>query len=32
MLGQVSSMKRRDYKRASQKQKTIVTRGETIGS
>ncbi len=32
MLGQVAGMKRRDYKRASKKQKTIVARGETIGS
>ncbi|CAM4111473.1 Wzz/FepE/Etk N-terminal domain-containing protein [Paenibacillus alkaliterrae] len=32
MLGQVSQMKRKDHARASKKQKSIVARGETIGS
>lgn len=32
MLGQVSQMKRKDYARQSKKQKSIIVRGETIGS
>ncbi|OBZ12829.1 hypothetical protein A7975_14845 [Bacillus sp. FJAT-26390] len=32
MLGQVTKMKRKDYARKSKKQKSIVARGETIGS
>jgi capsular polysaccharide biosynthesis protein len=32
MLGQVSKIKRKDYARQSKKQKSIVARGETIGS
>lgn len=32
MLGQVSLMKRKDYARQSKKQKSIIVRGETIGS
>ncbi|WP_051251220.1 YveK family protein [Paenibacillus harenae] len=32
MLGQVSRMKKRDYARKSKKQKSVIARGETIGS
>ncbi|WP_424767269.1 YveK family protein [Paenibacillus sp. sgz302251] len=32
MLGQVSKMKRRDYVKQTKKQKSILARGETIGS
>lgn len=32
MLGQVTSMKRKDYARQLKKQKSVVVRGETIGS
>ncbi|MBD2872052.1 YveK family protein [Paenibacillus arenilitoris] len=32
MLGQVADMKRRDYARKPKKQKSVIARGETIGS